>query len=115
MKKAAQKSAPVSLGCKRNCPGCGTKFYDFGKTQFSCPKCDKKLSLDDFTPDKLLSASPKKAPKEGKKPSAIEPLLESEDVVVEDADSFEDADDLEDGEDVGGSIKVGNSDGGTEY
>lgn len=30
----------VELGNKHECLGCGTKFYDLGKTQIVCPKCD---------------------------------------------------------------------------
>jgi len=29
----------AKLGNKRNCPSCGAKYYDLGKTQSVCPKC----------------------------------------------------------------------------
>ena len=29
----------ANLGKKYNCFGCGTKFYDFGKPDPTCPKC----------------------------------------------------------------------------
>ena len=44
MKKAATKAQqpqpPVSLGTKRQCPKCATKFYDFNKPEAVCPKCN---------------------------------------------------------------------------
>ena len=29
------------LGNKHECLGCGTKFYDLGKSELVCPKCDE--------------------------------------------------------------------------
>ena len=29
------------LGTKYECEECGAKFYDLGRTEFSCPKCGK--------------------------------------------------------------------------
>ena len=29
----------AELGKKHECPECGTKFYDLGKSKLLCPKC----------------------------------------------------------------------------
>ena len=34
----------VNLGKKQECGSCGTKFYDFGKPDPACPKCDTSLN-----------------------------------------------------------------------
>jgi uncharacterized protein (TIGR02300 family) len=96
MRKSAEKSnAAVSLGTKRTCPQCGTKFYDFNKDVLVCPKCEAKVDPD--------STKVYKAPAEAKKPKAKEgpeaALLESEDIVVEGGDeAFESVEDLDDDE-----------------
>ncbi len=93
MGKATQKSAPVSLGTKRSCPDCNTKFYDFNKEDLVCPKCSTKID-----PQKLSSAST--SPKRPKKDNTEEALMESEDIVVAGADgAFESVEDLDDEED----------------
>jgi uncharacterized protein (TIGR02300 family) len=37
------------LGVKRDCPQCGARFYDLGKSPAHCPKC-----AHDFVPEALL-------------------------------------------------------------
>ncbi|MDE1172363.1 MAG: TIGR02300 family protein [Parvibaculaceae bacterium] len=46
--------AKPELGTKRDCPSCGTKFYDLAKNPVVCPKCGHE-----FVPD--LTAKPKRA------------------------------------------------------
>ncbi len=36
----------INLGLKRNCIGCGAKFYDLGKNPAKCPKC---ATINDIT------------------------------------------------------------------
>ncbi len=35
-------------GEKRNCPGCGARFYDLARTPIVCPGCGSEFSADDF-------------------------------------------------------------------
>jgi uncharacterized protein (TIGR02300 family) len=94
MGKATQKSSPASLGTKRSCPDCGTKFYDFNKEDVVCPKCESKVDIND-TGTIARASEPKKKTKE----IPEEALMESEDLVVEESsDDFESVDDLEDEE-----------------
>lgn len=37
------------LGVKRDCPNCGARFYDLGRSPAHCPKC-----AHDFVPEALL-------------------------------------------------------------
>jgi len=49
-------------GTKRKCVKCGTSFYDMQKTEFTCPKCGKQYSLEQYTSatlKKILKSSPK--------------------------------------------------------
>lgn len=89
--KPAAPTAPVTLGLKRSCPKCSTKFYDFAKSPILCPKCGAEVD-----PDALLPKIPRKA--EQKKKSAdkvAEAVLAGEDGAV-DVDPIEAADDLGD-------------------
>jgi uncharacterized protein (TIGR02300 family) len=93
MGKATQKSSPASLGTKRSCPDCGTKFYDFDKDEVVCPKCATKIDKD----DKAISRAAE--PKKAKKEIPEEALMDSEDIVVnENSDDFESVEDLDDEE-----------------
>lgn len=97
MRKATQKAGPVSLGTKRSCPKCSTKFYDFNKDELACPKCETKFKVSE-----LSNFTPKPEPKKAKtKTSPEEALMESEDVVVggSGTETFESVDDLGDDED----------------
>lgn len=42
-KKAGIMAKEVELGGKHECPNCGAKFYDLGKSDPKCPKCDAGL------------------------------------------------------------------------
>ncbi|MEA1938849.1 MAG: TIGR02300 family protein [Pseudomonadota bacterium] len=33
-------------GCKRICPHCGVKYYDFHKNPITCPSCSKPFDLE---------------------------------------------------------------------
>jgi uncharacterized protein (TIGR02300 family) len=96
MRKATQKSSPVSLGTKRSCPDCGTKFYDFNKDEVVCPKCETKF--DPHSAAANRGGEPKKVKPVKEVPE--EALMESEDIVVEGSEeSFESVEDLEDEDD----------------
>ena len=115
MRKATNKVPVVSLGLKRTCPHCATKFYDFAKPQFSCPKCDKKLTQEDFSLQSN-SAQFKKSVKDTKKRTGvIDPLLEEEDVVVHEETAFESTEELDDTDDVDDNIDVSKSGEENDY
>ncbi len=44
----ASASKARRLGTKHRCPGCGTRFYDFGRSNPTCPKCGE-ASPDEAT------------------------------------------------------------------
>jgi len=112
MKKAAKKatsqetekaSAPVNLGTKRTCTKCSTRFYDFGKTEITCPKCHTELDPQELDPTAKFQAL-KKAVRaadveETPEPSAVATDIEEvddlgdSDEVVEDIVGADDDDD----------------------
>jgi len=47
--------AETKLGSKFECYSCGTKFYDLGKPEPTCPKCG--ANQNDAAPSTLLAAS----------------------------------------------------------
>jgi uncharacterized protein (TIGR02300 family) len=109
MRKATQSAGAVSLGTKRTCPKCATKFYDFNKDELACPKCEKHFKVSELTGHPFKEAREKKAPK---KELPEEALMDSEDIVVgENADNFESVEDIDDDEDeVVEDIKVDGDD-----
>lgn len=110
MRKATQKAAaPASLGNKRTCPKCSTKFYDFNKQELTCPKCDTKFKVSEMFNVTLKSSEAKKV---AKKALPEEALMDSEDLVVQDSsDNFESVEELGDDEDeVVEDIKVEDND-----
>ena len=49
-------------GTKRKCVKCGTSFYDMHKSDFTCPKCGKQYSVEQYTTatlKKILKGSSK--------------------------------------------------------
>ena len=96
MKKAASKpSTPTSLGSKRQCPKCATKFYDFGKEEIVCPKCRTELD-----PASLSAPPPLKAHPEPKRSKVVDdedaaPVGEAS----ANSEEFESVEDLADDED----------------
>lgn len=92
MKKAAPKSTgPLTLGNKRACKKCQTKFYDFNKDEITCPKCNHKMSSTDF-----LTTFPAKSETKKKSTEKImtEGLMQSDDSDNSPAEPFESDDDL---------------------
>ncbi len=94
MKKATQKTQPVTLGTKRTCPTCGTKFYDFGKESMRCPKCQKEYDADQLTQLSKVPLQLKKQEKVAEK-SSDETLLQADELATDDVE-IESVDDLAD-------------------
>lgn len=100
MKKAAPKASAANLGKKRFCPDCGTKFYDFNKNPISCPKCETELDEADLVPAALKAVPEVKKPvKAVEKTVGDDPLVQSEEAVQDEGDTFESVDDISGGED----------------
>lgn len=107
MRKATQNAGPVSLGTKRTCPKCSTKFYDFNKDELDCPKCDTHFKVSELTGIPFKEVREKKS---AKKELPEEALMDSEDIVVGE-NAFESVEDIEDDEDeVVEDIKVEDED-----
>ncbi len=64
----------VDLGSKYECAECGTKFYDFGRSDKVCPKCERDPKEEENSKGsakaaaKKVSAKKKAAKKAAKKP-----------------------------------------------
>ncbi len=82
--------AKPEWGTKRQCQGCGSKFYDLGKTPIVCPDCGTEFK------EVVTSrpAAPKPEPKVAKPPKHDRRKRASEDGDSENEDEFDD--DIED-------------------
>jgi uncharacterized protein (TIGR02300 family) len=67
------------LGVKRDCPECGSRFYDLNKEPAHCPKCDNK-----FVPEALLK--PRRARKEDDEEAPVAAKPEGKEAPLETAD-----------------------------
>ncbi|GJL92708.1 TIGR02300 family protein [Hyphococcus sp.] len=67
------------LGVKRDCPECGTRFYDLNKEPAHCPKCEHE-----FVPEALLK--PRRARKEDDEPAPVAAKPASKETSLEAAD-----------------------------
>lgn len=81
----------ASLGQKRTCHECGTKFYDFGKKDIFCPKCKKPY---DFL--KENEKIPRKAPQTVKPKKLDETAALLEEINFDDLDTFDTLDAFDD-------------------
>ncbi|MBI4406100.1 MAG: FYDLN acid domain-containing protein [Deltaproteobacteria bacterium] len=101
MRKATHKANPVSLGRKRGCPRCGTKFYDFNKEEPTCPKCEVKVSGHNPENGRAAREPVKKVAKPvDKELGAAESLLETDELTVTDESTpFESMDELDSNDD----------------
>lgn len=94
MRKASSQQAKkkaVNLGTKRACPECGTKFYDFLRTELTCPKCEEVFEVVEETTPTVAAPLPgarKKAP--------VDSDDESGGRFQDDEQEFDDDDDDED-------------------
>jgi hypothetical protein len=106
-KTKEKATPPVRLGTKRSCIKCGAKFYDFEKEVIVCPKCNAKMTADDFTAVLTKTPEPKKAKPEKTPPEAA---LEGDEAPAAGDDAFESTDDLGGEEDVVEEIEVDDDD-----
>jgi len=109
MRKAVQKTAPVNLGTKRSCTGCGTKFYDLGKSEIVCPKCETHLPAESLDPLARYQTDSKKSRNTHKD---SDPAIAAADELATDETNdevMESVDDLAD-EDVVESLEVDDED-----
>ena len=81
---------PASLGTKRQCPHCTTKFYDFARSEIRCPKCDKIVD-----PNATI-AYRRVEPKRANSSRLANQLEEDGDIVIEDNSPLETSDDMDD-------------------
>lgn len=74
------------LGTKRICAKCGTKFYDFGKSDAACPSCKATADIVAGSPDAQVITG-KSSRKHAPSPAEIEPSEDSSvNVDAEDVD-----------------------------
>lgn len=82
----------LKLGTKHECYSCGTKFYDLGKAEPTCPKCganQKDVSSSDTPAVSQASRRRRKAeivPKAIDVDDADEPIADLDEEIVPDAD-----------------------------
>jgi len=83
-----------NLGNKHLCEECGAKFYDFGKSEITCPKCGTEV-----LEETKKKPATRKAPK--KKPAALDkkPQDDLDEDVADGGEDDEDKDDKDDEDD----------------
>ena len=92
--------AKPEWGMKRKCLGCGAFFYDMRQEKWTCPKCGKEMSLEDFK--EAITASSRNIPAINTKDIDEDALINDVvkdglfDAADEDLDILEDASDLSD-------------------
>ncbi|RMD65224.1 MAG: TIGR02300 family protein [Alphaproteobacteria bacterium] len=93
--------AKPEWGTKRVCQGCGTRFYDFGRTPIVCPKCGEEFDLEALLksrrPRAAAPAKPAKvaAPVVAEEIAAEAPEAEADIEEIVDADIVEEIPDVE--------------------
>jgi uncharacterized protein (TIGR02300 family) len=82
----------TSLGTKRSCQSCGSKYYDFNKDKIICPSCGEA-----FDPEVLLkSRRIKPAPTAKPEPQSATVVIENDETID---DTITDDDDVVDDND----------------
>lgn len=79
-------SDKAKRGTKRQCGGCGAKFYDLNRDPAICPMCETVFEI------KKPEPKPKKAPVKEEKPEE-KPETEEADIILEGEDDLIDIDD----------------------
>ena len=69
----------TSLGTKRTCQSCGTKYYDFNKDKIVCPSCG-----EGFDPEVLLKS------RRIKPVATAKPEAQSAEIVIDNDDDIDD-------------------------
>lgn len=81
----------LKLGTKHECYSCGTKFYDLGKSEPTCPKCGANQKDVSASDSPAASQSSRRRRKAEIVPKAIdvdedEPIADLDEEIVPDAD-----------------------------
>lgn len=63
----ATSIATEELGTKHECPSCGIKYYDLGKTEIVCPKCGAAPDEEGAGPASAGTSAAQKKKKKKKK------------------------------------------------
>ncbi len=82
---------PATLGVKRGCPKCSTKFYDFARSPILCPKCGTEVDPEAAMPSLPRAPEPKKKAVD----KTTDAILAGDEGTVE-LDVFESTEDLSD-------------------
>jgi|GEM_PF-1678804 len=110
-KHITTSSVPASLGEKRGCLKCSTKFYDFGKSHVQCPKCKTEFDINQLLKKPKLVSSPVKVAK-------TEPVrkaaTDEADGFVTEEPTYDDFGELDDDADVT-EVDVTDDDDADEY
>lgn len=103
--------AKAELGTKRQCPKCGTRFYDLGKDDpIVCVSCSQKFEAEQILKPRNRPAPSAPKPVEKAKPKVAE-SDDADDILGDDDDDEDDADlgtvleiDDDDDDDIGVKI-----------
>ncbi len=78
----------ASLGTKRTCPACGTRFYDLNRDPIECPSCHEKFTVEPILPSKQdqMADKPEEAAPEPAKEVAVDEPVTPDEVAAEDVD-----------------------------
>jgi len=85
----------LKLGNKYECFNCGAKFYDLGKGNAVCPKCDSDQSEAEAKENPLVSQSVRRRRRADLQPDDTAPAASTEDEELTLPDDAEDLDDEE--------------------
>jgi uncharacterized protein (TIGR02300 family) len=99
--------ARPQLGNKRECPNCGTKFYDLNRDRAACPKCGHMVAAEVVNPRARLARQAKAAPTPVPEPpkvvvDVVPPVnvVDGDDDIVVDSDTEVSLEEIEEGDDV---------------
>jgi len=88
--------AKKEWGTKRQCLGCGARFYDLDRSNIVCPKCEAVFQPESLLKSKRWQASDNAAQAAAAKVAEKKPEAETEEDLVDDADDLDDDDDSND-------------------
>ncbi len=96
------------LGNKQICESCGTRFFDFGKTEIKCPNCGhvklqtkqltQKSEKEKFKPKKIETKKPEVEKSEDIDMEIEDNNISDDTFILEEMDDFEEIE-IEDGKD----------------
>ncbi len=78
----------ASLGTKRTCPACGTRFYDLNRDPIECPSCHEKFTVEPILPSKQdqMADKPEEVVPEPAKEEVVDEPVAPDEVAAEDVD-----------------------------